>query len=78
MTPDLPWFRTSVTFEFDLKPVETVRLEFQKDSFENAFKTAVFQAWRKHPRLKPRSMVAVVELIATPTSTVSPQSQDPS
>lgn len=54
-------FRTSVSFEFDLKPVITVREEFEKDCFENAFKTGVFLAQKKYPRANPRSMVCVVE-----------------
>lgn len=54
-------FRASVSFEHDFQPVETVRMEFEKEDFEAAFKTAVFQAMKSKPRWLPRSMVAVIE-----------------
>ena len=56
--------RTSVSFEYDLKPVETVRADFEAPDFEAAFKTAVFRARKQYPRAKPRSMVAVIEELA--------------
>lgn len=59
-------FRASVSFEHDIRPVQTVRLEFEKEDFEAAFKTAVFLSFKQYPRWSPRSIVAVIENLDLP------------
>lgn len=51
----------SVTFEFDVRPVETVRLTVSANTWSIAFRKAAKAAQRAHPGLKPRSIVVVLE-----------------
>jgi hypothetical protein len=56
-------FRYAVSFESDLRPVHTVRGEFDKDDFESACKSALFLAGKEIPRHKCRSWVCCVEML---------------
>ncbi len=57
---------SSVSFEFDLKPVLTVREEFETEGFASACKTALFRAEKQHPKARPRSVVVCVEQMLSP------------
>lgn len=54
-------FRVTVSFEYDLKPVQTVRYDLDSTDFSSAFKTGLFRAEKEFPKANPRSMVACVE-----------------
>ena len=60
-TPESIEFSTSVSFEYDLKPVLTHKEAISASDFESAFKSAIYRACKKYPNAKPRSMVCVVE-----------------
>ncbi len=60
--------RATTSFEYNLKPVLTVREEFVSEDLEAANKTAVFRAFKQHPRPNCRSMVTVVENLDFPVS----------
>jgi hypothetical protein len=54
-------FRYAVSFESDLRPVQTVRGEFDRDDPESALKSAAFLAFKSAPRGVYRSWVICVE-----------------
>ena len=55
----------SVSFEFDSKPVDTVRLTVSANTWPIAFRKAARAAQREKPGRKPRSMVVVLEKAET-------------
>ena len=65
-------FRTSLSFEFERDAPLTVRDEFVREDYEDAFKSAVRSAVSQHARATGRasSMVVCVEKLAeVPTPT---------
>jgi hypothetical protein len=66
-------FRVSVSLEYDLDPVQTVKLEIQAGSWPTAFARAAKQARKAFPGARPRSVVIVLE---QPTVKVLTESED--
>jgi hypothetical protein len=54
-------YRTSVTFEYDLQPVQTYRGEIVVANARLGARRAMEQAQKAFPNAKPRSMVVVLE-----------------
>lgn len=63
-------YTATISFEFDVRPVETVRLTVSANTWPIAFRKAAKAAQREKPGQKPRSMVVVLEKaeLAVPSS----------
>jgi hypothetical protein len=56
-------YKASVSFEYDLNPVVTVRCSVFAGTWAVAFKKAARAAQKAKPGQRPRSMVVVLELV---------------
>jgi hypothetical protein len=54
-------WKASVSFEYDMEPVVTVRLEIAASRWPGAFRKAAEAAFDAHPNQHARSMVVVLE-----------------